>query len=358
MIPETSFAMFIDWSVTSFRRLHMARPRMGTSISWRWEKRIWLSSGRQSRDTRWRADLPSTVKYIPTWFPGAQFQRDAKVWRGVTAAAKNRPFAVVKKNKAAGQIEQPSFVSSLLDDNEVNRGGDAEEDVIRDVAGTLFGGGSDTIAGTLLIFFLAMTLYPEVQAKAQAEIDRVIGDRLPSVKDKESTPYLNALVKETLRWHPIGPNGVPHRLLQDDIYNGYLIPAGTIITVNVWGILHDEAHFPDPFTFNPDRFLPNADPAPKDGTIDPWTVAFGYGRRICPGIHVAENGLWLAVATVLASFDIRNRVDPATGAATAQEPPRFVGGNMSFPEPFICDVKPRSKESAERVREGVKDMHV
>lgn len=63
------------------------------------------------------------------------------------------------------------------------------------------------IAGTFLTFMLAMTLHPEVQAKARAEIDRVVGDRLPTVADKGGMPYLSAVVSEALRWHPIGPTG-------------------------------------------------------------------------------------------------------------------------------------------------------
>ena len=80
-----------------------------------------------------------------------------------------------------------------------------------------------------------MAMYPEVQKKAQEELDRVVGSaRLPEFEDRESLPYLNALIKELFRWHPITPIAVPHRTVADDIYNGYFIPAKTIIAVNVW----------------------------------------------------------------------------------------------------------------------------
>ena len=100
-------------------------------------------------------------------------------------------------------------------------------------------------------FFLAMSLYPEVQARAQAEIDRVVGQsRLPSWDDHGSLPYLEALVKEVLRWNPVGPlglcsmefgagsltsrTGIPHRSMQEQVFEGQRIPAGTVFIANIW----------------------------------------------------------------------------------------------------------------------------
>lgn len=102
-------------------------------------------------------------------------------------------------------------------------------------------------------FFKAMTLYPEVQKRAQAEIDAVIGiGRLPVLDDRERLPYVNALVFEVLRWHTIGPTGtynrtwrfcchwltfklgIPHRVTEDDIHEGYFIPKGSVIIPNIW----------------------------------------------------------------------------------------------------------------------------
>lgn len=79
-----------------------------------------------------------------------------------------------------------------------------------------------------------MTLNPQVQARAQDELDRVLGDRLPTAEDLDSLPYLNAVLSEILRWHSVAPLGIPHRLIKDDTYNGYFLPAGTIVIVNGW----------------------------------------------------------------------------------------------------------------------------
>ena len=88
---------------------------------------------------------------------------------------------------------------------------------------------------TLQAFLLAMAMYPDVQQKAQEELDRIVGtDRLPTFEDIESLPFLNALLKEVLRWHPVIPAGIPHRSLAEDEYNGLYVPAGTIVMPSVW----------------------------------------------------------------------------------------------------------------------------
>jgi cytochrome P450 len=80
-----------------------------------------------------------------------------------------------------------------------------------------------------------MTTYPNVQRKAQEEIDRVVGPhRLPGFQDRQSLPYNDALVKEVLRWHPITPMGLPHMTTEDDVCEGYLIPKGAYLLPNIW----------------------------------------------------------------------------------------------------------------------------
>ena len=123
-----------------------------------------------------------------------------------------------------------------------------------------------------------MVLNPEVMKKAQQELDRVVGKgRLPDFSDRDNLPYIDAVVKEILRWNPPLPIGVPYRLMQDDVYRGYFIPAGTTVIQNAWAICRDPTIYPDPETFNPDRFL-------KDGNLDPSVSdpedrVFGAGRR-------------------------------------------------------------------------------
>ena len=83
--------------------------------------------------------------------------------------------------------------------------------------------------------FLAMSLNPEVQNTAQAELDRVVGpNRLPEFRDLDSLVYVQAILKEVLRWHTVTPLGIPHRTQEDDIFCGYFVPAGTVLIANIW----------------------------------------------------------------------------------------------------------------------------
>ncbi|CAE7159548.1 unnamed protein product [Rhizoctonia solani] len=146
-----------------------------------------------------------------------------------------------------------------------------------------------------------MLHYPEAQKLAQKEIDEVLGkDRLPTLADRDSLPYVEALYKEVLRWQPLGPLGVPHRLGSDvdDEYRGMRIPANSIVIPNIWNMLHDPSIYPSPETFDPSRYFGANQPNPED-------VAFGFGRRRCPGISVASSSVWLSIALTLAVYDIR-----------------------------------------------------
>ena len=82
---------------------------------------------------------------------------------------------------------------------------------------------------------MAMTLYQGAQKRAQAEIDRVVGrDRLPDFSDLNDLPYLTAMIKELLRWGVTAPLGAAHAVMEDDVYEGWFIPAGTTFLENVW----------------------------------------------------------------------------------------------------------------------------
>lgn len=94
--------------------------------------------------------------------------------------------------------------------------------------------GEQTIS-TFQTFFLAMSLHPDVREKAQAEIHRVVGpDRLPDHSDRSQLPYIDAIIKECLRWQNAVPLCIPHAVVEDDEYEGYFIPAGTVVFPNVW----------------------------------------------------------------------------------------------------------------------------
>jgi len=192
--------------------------------------------------------------------------------------------------------------------------------------------------------FLAMALYPEVQKKAQAEIDAVVGpDRFPGFEDRPSLPYINAVIKESMRWNLVTPLAFPHMATNDDEYDGYYIPKGTIIFGNGWSILHDPKSYNNPMEYQPERYL-------KDGKlnsdmVDPASVAFGYGRRICPGRHLADSSLYSIVSCLLAVYDIKS---PTEGLK-----PEFNGRVISSPLPFKCSITPRSSAAEALIRDSI-----
>lgn len=131
-------------------------------------------------------------------------------------------------------------------------------------------------------FVLAMSLYPEVQKKAQKAVEAVIGGgRLPDFSDFGSIPYVDALISEVLRWKPPLPLSIPHGAIEDDYYDGFLIPKGSIVVANICAVLQDERVYgPSTNKFIPERFLQS------NGKVNPnlnSDAAFGYGRRQCPG---------------------------------------------------------------------------
>ncbi|KAL3483239.1 cytochrome P450 [Aspergillus germanicus] len=223
------------------------------------------------------------------------------------------------------------------------------------ISGTLLEAGSDTTSSTLYAFVQAMLLYPDVQRKAQEEIDRVIGpDRLPTMDDLPNLQYIRACMKESLRWMPTTILGaVPHAATQDDEYMGYFIPKGAGVMNNVWGIHMDPKRHANPREFNPDRYkddkqsLGDAAANPDASKRDAFT--FGAGRRICPGIHVAERSLFLGMSRILWAFDIRPALDDK-GNEIIPDKDRLTQGFVCMPEEFPARITPRSEGRAEMVR--------
>ena len=102
------------------------------------------------------------------------------------------------------------------------------------MSGSLLQAGSETTSSILIGFIQAMVVFPEVAKLAQAEIDRVCGDRLPDLNDVPDLPYIRGCMKESLRYSPPTVLGVPHAVIKDDWYNGLHIPKGATVLFNVW----------------------------------------------------------------------------------------------------------------------------
>ncbi|KAI0258094.1 cytochrome P450, partial [Gloeopeniophorella convolvens] len=219
-------------------------------------------------------DIIPALKYVPEWVPGAGFKRKAREWRGVADRFGTIPFEFVKSSMAEGTAKS-SFTSIALRDISEKDDRAYQEELIKGLGGTMYTAGADTTVSIILTFFLAMLMNPDAQTKAQEEIDRVIGtDRLPTFDDEAKLPYVSALAREVFRWQQVAPFAIPHRLMEDDVYNGYFLPKDSIVLGNAWAILHDDKLFSDPFTFDPERFAaPDADPR-LPAAVD---YAFGSG---------------------------------------------------------------------------------
>ncbi|PPR04236.1 hypothetical protein CVT24_013340, partial [Panaeolus cyanescens] len=277
----------------------------------------------------------------PEWVPGTQFKKFIKEYRPYCDAILEGPYKDTQERWAAGHATS-SYVTRLLEEFGGSKITEEKAQIIKESSAVLYAAGTDSTYSILSSFFLACTLHPEVQKKARDEIDRVVGtDRLPDYNDRESLPYVEALVKELYRWNPAAPLGPSHQTLVDDEYDGYFIPAGTIIHPNIWAMTHNEEMYPDPLSFNPDRFIGVDEETAK--TIDPKNFIFGFGRRVCAGQFFADQQIWLAVACLVATFDVQKAKDEHGKEITPiPNYPNFVG----TPEPFRCVVTLRNSNAA------------
>ncbi|KZV72303.1 cytochrome P450 [Peniophora sp. CONT] len=218
---------------------------------------------------------------------------------------------------------------------------DASQDVAKELPANIFFSGANTPVSASGTFFLAMAKYPDVQRRAQEEIDRVVGtDRLPTFADDADLPYVNALVKEIFRWRPTAPLAIPHASMEDDTYNGLFIPKDSLVLGNSWAILHDEKTYPDPERLLPERWLGKEKDFPD--------AAFGFGRRHCPGKQLSREWMFITFASILATYNVSKAVD-ASGKEI--EPVDDYSATVfSYPAPFQCRIEPRS-DAARRLIE-------
>ncbi|KAI4111224.1 MAG: hypothetical protein LQ339_000685 [Xanthoria mediterranea] len=181
-----------------------------------------------------------------------------------------------------------------------------------DILAMIIAGGGHTTSSILQAFFKIMVLHPEVVEKAQHELDQVVGpNRLPTWEDKSRLPYMTSLIKELHRCCGVGGLGVPHATTKDEFYRGRLIPKGAGVVPNLTAFYHDEQLYPNPDVFEPERFredhLDSASSAIQPDCINRDHFNYGFGRRLCPGIHMAEQSLYIVISRILWAFDIQKK---------------------------------------------------
>ncbi|KAF8183898.1 cytochrome P450 [Mycena galopus ATCC 62051] len=278
-------------------------------------------------------DYIPLLKYVPAWFPGAQFKRDGLRWRKLGFEMWNRPFEMVKSRLAEGSAE-PCLATAELEDLFQQMSPDPEiETLIKDVSATAYAAGSDTVRSFFICIFQLM------RERAFAEISAAIpeGDRLPSAE----LPYLDCLVQECLRWNPVANVALAHSLTEDDVYREWRVPRGTTVLANIWAMLHEPSRYPDPSAFNPDRF---SDSQRVDGLNPLPELAYGFGRRICPGRFLATDTVWIVAVSMIAAYKILKPLDDAGREVTPEV--AYTPGLFSRPKPFGYRLVLRSDKAA------------
>ncbi|KJA16391.1 hypothetical protein HYPSUDRAFT_193237 [Hypholoma sublateritium FD-334 SS-4] len=278
------------------------------------------------------------LRHIPTWVPGTGSMRTVKRARALTEEMIRVPMDDLKKRMAEGPVP-PSLVSTFLEKKNTTETSKQEEEVVANVAYTVYGAASDTTIAATSTFFYLMATHPEVQRKAQAELDRVVGPvHLPTFEDRYQLPYVEAIYRELLRWRPPLTMCVPHILTEDDYYKGYYIQKGTAVLANIWSMSHNEEVYENPFEFVPERFLDEHGDLTKNDRV----LAYGFGRRICVGKHVASSSMWLIIASILATFNIGKAKDSHGNEIPINDQYMDPNGFVQHKAPFKCSITPRS----------------
>ncbi len=203
---------------------------------------------------------------------------------------------------------------------------------LRNVLFDFFVAGSETTSTTLNWAMLYMILNPEIQKKVQEELDEVTGrSRMPTLADRDKTPYTEAVIHEIQRCGNIAPIGVTHCSTADSHLKGYFIPRGTNIFLNMGHVMKSPNNFPDPEKFDPLRFLT------KEGKFKPhpMVIPFGLGKRRCLGEILARSSLYLFFTGIVSTFTLTKENDKDY---LTTEP--FLGGTLS-PQPYKMRFIPR-----------------
>ncbi|KAF1958530.1 cytochrome P450 2E1 [Byssothecium circinans] len=251
------------------------------------------------------------VMSLPDWLS------PAKAWERRRARTESRFFEIMQgqvENDIQEKKASPSWMQHFLD----NR---SKWGFKYDLEGAFAVGmhgiaGALTIAAPLQTFCLAMIHYPKYLTMLQDELDSVCGDRLPVSEDRPNLPFLRAVIRECLRWRPPVPTGIPHEVTQDDEYNGYFIPKGSVMHALEWAIARDPKMFPDPETFNPLRWVDPSYPTYQEPLTQYPTIInatqFGYGRRTCQGQTVADEDLFIGIGSIAWLFTMEKKTDDSS----------------------------------------------
>lgn len=237
-------------------------------------------------------------------------QLDLQGWRRWTAIRFEKVFlildGIIDRRMAAANSSSEKhgdFLDSLL---ELVSTGKIARGSLTIILFEVFAAGSDTVSLTVEWTMAELLRNPSVMAKACEEIHNALGGKETiDETDAANLPYLQAVVKEAMRLHPVAPILLPHRAVEDGVeIGGYTVPKGTTVIFNAWAIMRDPAAWEKPDEFVPERFLDMADQVDFRGKTFEF-IPFGSGRRLCPGLPMAERVVPFILASLLHAFEWR-----------------------------------------------------
>ncbi|GMY15529.1 flavonoid 3'-monooxygenase [Fagus crenata] len=209
------------------------------------------------------------------------------------------------KNNAGGK--HTDMLSTLISLKDVadDDGGKLTDTEIKALLLNMFTAGTDTSSSTVEWAIAELIRHPKILAQVQKELDSVVGrDRFVSELDLAQLTYLQAVVKETFRLHPSTPLSLPRMASESCEIDGYHIPKGSTLLVNVWAIARDPNEWANPLEFRPERFLPGGEKAHADIRGNDFEVIpFGAGRRICAGMSLGLRMVQILTATLVHAFN-------------------------------------------------------
>lgn len=231
---------------------------------------------------------------IPRWLP----IRENRVMKKMVAKLDSIVHRFIDEWRKTG-VDKGDLLSMLLLAMDDDDGGGMSDRQVRDEALTLFVAGHETTANTLIWVWYLLSQHPEIEAKLHAELESVLGDRLPTYDDLEKLVYTEMIIKEAMRLYP--PAFMVTREPNEPVtLGGYALPAGTSLGVNIYGMHRDARFFPEPDRFDPERFsAENEKHIPKYAYIP-----FGAGPRVCIGNSFAMMEAKLVVATLARRFHL------------------------------------------------------
>ncbi|KAF8492571.1 cytochrome P450, partial [Russula emetica] len=244
------------------------------------------------------------LRHIPEWLPWLSYKPLARYGYDIGQVVLQVPMEFARESILDGTAQPSLALENLRDTERLEK---SEREKVEEVTARALGG-TETTPSSLMPFFVAALLRPEIQMMAQRELDAVtMRERLPTFEDRPRLPFVDAICKEVNRWRPA-------------------VPLGAVVLVNAWAVLHDPVRYPEPDSFKPERFI-NPDGSLRD---DPaLSTIFGLGKRICPGRHLTDAIVFIIVASFLSVFNIKG--DSTDGGPDTYP---FTGSGVSVPCPF------------------------